>query len=258
MNIQFFGSCRIYDPLTLLYKSSDINLINRWWGFTHYTKEVIQIVESFMGKVPPRSLYNTLNWGHLDSKIWGMGTTNNTVLKDVDILLIEISSLKVFKSLGAYLQTNRIIELLDGYSDLFDSWPDFSKDKDKFKSIAKYIDDHDVSSVVGDMVVDKVSDLELKSDISYLNSFFKFFGVKKVIFITHFDSCVRGGVIPARVDNNKKIIDICNSLKIPVFDPSIAVRARGVDKMLKGVSSNHYSDYGKEVIANKILEFVRG
>jgi hypothetical protein len=256
MNVQMFGSCRINFPLEILSKKSEINLKKRWWGFTHYTKEIIQIFNSFVGSMPSDSYFGIINWEHLNSQQWAGNPKNRSVLDDVDVVVIEISSVKTFSTEGVYLQTNRIVDEFSDYSDLFPNWPFFAKDEKLFGVISEQILDSDKRKILNGLSVDNMSLDEIKSDLLFINDFLKFFGVKKVICVTHFSYGIDGSIIPGRKAVVDDLIDVCRSIKMPVFDPGLIVNERGADKML--IDSVHYSDFGKQVVADKLLKFIRG
>ena len=209
MNVQMIGSCRINFPLEILNKEGGIKLVNRWWGFTHYTKEVLQLIKAFSGVVPDKSIFDLVNWEHLDTKRWLNNTCNREVLDDIDVVVIELSSIKTFESNGAYLQINRIVDAFKEFSELFPSWPYFSKDAKDFGEISKYISDPVKARLLKNLKIGTTNKKELGSDLAFIKSYFELFGVKKVIVVTHFSCGPDGEVIPGRRKVIDDIIDVC-------------------------------------------------
>lgn len=107
VTIGFFGSCRLQDILKTIGKiSSSTNfpinpyLIGKVAGFTHTTKETIQLINYLDGIFPIPNYYKQLIYRpafFLDNYEKRIKSIKNGRWRECDLYLIEITSLKIFQ-----------------------------------------------------------------------------------------------------------------------------------------------------------------
>jgi len=252
--VTIIGSCRVFTTLQNLEQNKLIQIQNNCvYGYTHTTKETIQIIDNAKGSFRfPVELNQFISKN--PNKII---LTQNTNIDDTDIYIIEISSIKLIKVKSIYLKINETRKYLKEKIPLFDEWIN-DLIKQKQKNIEYYFnnnytqDDKSLEIILEYLEIVDQDKTSFQNDIKYIiNSLPK---NKKILFISHFDIKMKEKNIriPSRVNIAtwlKELTDKYDS-KISFYNPRYLLEEFGLDLAIDDTA--HYKESFKPTLAEEI------
>lgn len=102
--VAVLGTCRVFDAVQALDRAGRVALAKPFWGFPHSAPEIAQIVEVSEGRtrVPAPERREALNMRHMPDSGHGVP------LAEAEVVVMELSSLKVYGLHGYVSQSNRL------------------------------------------------------------------------------------------------------------------------------------------------------
>jgi len=252
--VTIMGSCRVYTTLQNLESDNLISIQNQSiYGYTHTTKETIQIIDNAKGSFRfPVELNQFISKN--PKKIF---LTQNTNIDDTDIYIIEISSIKLIKVKSIYLKINETRKYLKEKIPLFDEWIN-DLIKQKQKNIEYYFnnnytqDDKSLEMILEYLEIVDQDKTSFQDDIKYIiNALPK---NKKILFISHFDIKMKKKNIriPSRVKIVKWLEEIREEYQNNIFfyNPRYTIEEFGNNLAIDDTA--HYSESFKPILAQEI------
>lgn len=216
-NIFLLGSCRVRNIYTHL-NEEDIkyNLINYdkdMIGRTYTLNETYELLKSIITSKKNICSHEYRNMQELFKR-----NINAINVKNIDIFVIEISSIKYYTHLNENMDSNIV----------------FSPNHGR-RSLSKY-------------ELNKLSEQEMDY---YFNKIIALLDNKKILFVCH----LKSDIIPNRIlikNNLIKNIQKCNNDNILFVDPTELLNTDNIDKYL--TDDYHYNTLGYGLICNKFLD----
>ena len=254
-HVTAIGTCRVHLPLKKMEKEGKIILnkspVNQ---YVHTTGEILQRIELLDGgRMPPKSLQK-----YIFEDI-SLQKKHKFAIKDSDIVVIEVSSIKQISFGKYFLQLNRLIDETKanlGRDEEFELWMTRLRRQIKDgqivergnKRIAKNPDK--ILNQIDSKLLDEL-DLErgLRKIINLLGT--------EILLVNHFNISKKGGSpLQSRQRLCQMMSSLSHRLDVELFDPTPLVKGRKRDKMLKkdGEDINHYSELGEELAGEEIYK----
>ena len=256
--ISIFGTCRVFVPFSLIKDSNLIINNTSIPGYAHTTKEILQQLKNMNNELKIEN-----NLVELVSQNGLSKFQNNNSLLESDIVIIEVSSLRLIEIDGIYLRSNLLRDFLKQYAkigkfDIF--WKDLLHNRLKEDLEISYdIDFNELSSDV-QYILKNVKCIEqekndflkdLEKIISYLDK------RQKVLLISHFDMYVTGKEIrvPERVKIKEWLQEFADTLNnVFFYNPRYKLEKFGVDRGL--LDNSHYSKEFESYISKTYKELL--
>ncbi|EEW61102.1 hypothetical protein SCH4B_0213 [Ruegeria sp. TrichCH4B] len=122
LKLAAFGTCRLHNSLKLLEGSGHVTLLPAIAGFSHSSAEINQHIDIALGNKPlPNEAMKPLGYTAALNRNLNTTAELRGTIDPADIVLIEISSLKLYKHKDYYGQSNRISEHLGVPVSILDS-----------------------------------------------------------------------------------------------------------------------------------------
>ena len=254
-NVIAIGTCRVHLPLKKLEKEGKIILNNSPVNqYVHTTGEILQRIELLNGgRMPPKSLRKYIFEDiRLDKK-------QNFSIKESDVVVIEVSSIKQISFGKYYLQLNRLIDETKanlGTGKEFELW---------MTRLRRQIKDGQIAEKGNKIIAKKPEKILAQIDSKLLDELDLERGLRKIInllgsnilLVNHFNISKKGkGPLQSRQRLCQMMSSLSHRLDVELFDPTPLVNGRKRDKMLKryGEDINHYSELGEELAGKKIYK----
>jgi len=256
-NVTVIGTCRVYEPYKILVEQGSLEIKNAGvFGYTHTTKEALQVVKNAKSKLVVEDVLIPFVGKNGLQHYKGKGVC------DSDVVILEISSLRLFRIGDVYFRSNLVRDYLKDRLSGFDTWwKDLSRGELKDNLDPKYGFDIDSLDETSQYLVRNIECVhQSKSDfIKDMNEIMSFFNEdQKVILISHFDIKIKGSDVrvPERVKMVSWLREFAENKNISFINPRFELEKFGEDKGLAGVA--HYSKEFEHHMAKVFLKAVGG
>ena len=121
--INMLGSCRLFIPLKMLHAGQVVTIQERWWGYTHSTKEILQVLNMIKNQsivAYNEDVLDIINHSASIKPKWKKLNPYVLPFCNVDTFVIEVSTIRNFIYRGHFLQINRLRESFNKH------WSDFA------------------------------------------------------------------------------------------------------------------------------------
>ncbi|WP_086481631.1 hypothetical protein [Oceanospirillum sanctuarii] len=235
--INYFGTCRIRTPLTMLHSGNIIRLQNRWWGHLHSTKDMLQVLDYYekLIAIPDNTeKLKLMNLSLLTLPTWKKLNPHQLPFDQVDTFFIELSSMKAYElnTPASDHPQSLVIDRLPAY------FSAISKDAATWvKQLRNQTPDRLIRT--GDELADQLIQhltlrvmppSEIKADLLLITQRLKALGVAKICFINTFNVPFNGKKLPGReelssitksfVAQLRQTEEVLPADNIHYFDPS--------------------------------------
>ena len=259
MKIAVLGTCRVHDPINSVENEPGISILTpQNSSYLHTSSEALQRISYLIGKYEyPQNLTKyQIGKGVID-------LIGSQKIDDADIVLIEVSYIKLLSIETHFLQFNHTIKRirkLDGafcneWLIMLDSSFSSGEPIPKITNFPPSISQAE-REVISGIMTRKQTQIELEDDIRNISSLLG----KKVIFVTHVGARKKNGLnIKSREYLISRISDCCSKFDIPVINPTEFLDILGQENMMAedGMDTNHYAPDKLGIIGSKLLERVR-
>jgi hypothetical protein len=253
--VTVLGSCRVWTPFKLLADAGDIQLQNAGvYGFVHYAKEVVQQLRVMNASLRiPRGLTPYITHKQVPVGDDDMLDTGFNDLRDTDILVVEISSLKEIEFEGFYLQINRLREQLVRDRPTLITWWKELYEKDVSRPRREYLSNDMVATERNIVVWTDVTIQDQASLVRDMTAIRSFFG-GPVLWVSHFDTpTFEGAPIPIRNDLVRFVRDSAEALEDRFFNPRPLIEAFGMRRALQDLA--HYTPEFETLLAHWLRDY---
>lgn len=251
------GSCRIHTPLTLAAKDGRIKFkTDSVIGYLHNPVELNQAVALLRGdKIAPAELQKLMNIGNPDAL--GQEDRFYKLFANVDLMVIEISSLRIVNTGGWSLQINRFREQAvtlgasEGDVSLMFGQRKTARNRALAKmapEAAKFLERHSFKEMSSRALISEIKRLRAAID-------------KPVLFIGTLTHDFDGRPINQRISIRNALAEIASTVPhTRFFDPTSMIDAVGAEAFMQDLG--HYKPANElrvaEEIVNEIDAFARG
>lgn len=235
--INYFGTCRIRTPLTMLHSGNVIRLQNRWWGHLHSTKDMLQVLDYYekITEIPDQAeKLKLMNLSLLTLPTWKKLNPHQLPFDQVETFFIELSSMKAYELSipESDKPESLVIDRLPAY------FSALSKDAAAWIKQLR-TGDPDRSLRTGDKLADQLIQhltlrimpaAEIEADLLTITQRLKALGIQRICFINTFNVPFNGKKLPGREELSSITLNFANRIreteeilpadKIHYFDPS--------------------------------------
>jgi len=253
--VTVIGTCRVHLPLKKIEEEGQIILnkspVNQ---YVHTTGEILQRIALLDGgKMPPKGLQK-----YIFEDI-SLEKKQKFAIKDSDIVVIEVSSIKQIAFGKYFLQLNRLIDesrSILGRGEEFDLW---------MARLRRQIKDGQIVERGNKRIAKNPDKILTQIDSKLLDELDLERGLRKIIdllgvdilLVNHFNISKKGGgPLQSRQRLCQMMSSLSHRLDVELFDPTPLVKGKKRDKMLKkdGEDINHYSELGEELAGEAIYK----
>jgi hypothetical protein len=222
--------------------------------YVHTTGEIIQRIELLDGgKMPPKTL---LKYIFEESSL---KKEQKFPIKESDIIVIEVSSIKQIAFGNYFLQLNRLIDetrpVLGGEAE-FDLWMGKLRRKIKDGQVVESGNKRiskNPEKILTQIDTKLLDELDLERAVRKIIDFLEV----EILLVNHINITKKGGgVLQSRQRLCQMMDSISHRLGVELFDPTPLVKGNKRNKMLKkkGEDINHYSELGEERTGKEIYK----
>jgi len=269
MNLKtgWLGSCRIYNPLKIATDNGDIEMCNNdIFGFIHSTREVLQVGTIMEGsQIPPPELYGLLSINNPKKlnipenplkKLLGLSESPlKHWTKQLDILVIEVSSLRLVQYKKWQLQIHK-------FSGMLAKYPETSPiQKHLFKDQPSWKDDLELTAempqlyhqILPELLCEELSEQEIILDLKEICKRFD----TRILFVNQLTTNFEGKQIRQRqtiMEALSKAVEDCPNAWF--FDPSPWIVQHGA-KLAMPHDLGHYSPEFETKLSKLLVDHIK-
>ncbi|WP_313443932.1 hypothetical protein [Brevundimonas sp.] len=253
LRVGVFGSCRVHDPMKLASKNAElVYKTDGFFGYVHSAPDVLQALRMLQGELSaPHELYPLLSRNKTGGE-YSIERRWNEYVDEVDVFVVEISSVRIFAYESYSLQINRfkqrVRELADGASGgeafLMGS-SEWLRLLDKAKGGA--LSDLDRSLIEAYREYEQSAE-GLAEDLDAIAALLQ----KPVVFVGHVNTDRRGQPIRQRAVICQTLEEFAATGRGWFLDPTPIVQGYGYDKAM--TDSAHFADDFQAFYSKKLVE----
>jgi hypothetical protein len=267
-----FGTCRIHDSAHLIHKTGCFDLVDSPLNhYVHTSSEICQYLRYITGDLRietdwvdliysqnhNKPVYSKINRHSIPAQLSSTtGSQNYSDIKNVDVAIVEISTLRRYRfnslffqenCINYYLQENSGLSIREDHQvrDLFETPPSSRLEPKTNNQV--------LNQILSNCIAEYMTESDIENDLRFINSIFP-----KVIILSHFTTA---SMPPAVLESRQKlkimIEKLSQTLGIKWFSVSDLInQIPSQDQLLSQGDFNHYSEKSKQLIASKLAEFV--
>jgi hypothetical protein len=267
-----FGTCRIHDPVHLIQNASCIDLVDAPLNlYMHTSAEIVQYLEYITGrKKIDQNLAGLVYLPFLNKPVYSKrqpksipnhiskaaSEYNYHEFKNIDLAIIEISTLRTYRLGDLVLQENCINNYLlekaglhiredQQLRDMFETQPSRRNPKQASDSI--------LNNLLNNCIAEYADEEAIEKDLLKVKEFFR-----DTIILNHFTSAeMPQSVMDSRNRLQSIIVSVSKRVGMHWFDVSSCIKELPTTEQLsKRDDFNHYSDTAKHHIALQLGRYL--
>tara|TARA_Y100000114_G_scaffold157182_1_gene187825 strand:- start:12523 stop:13287 length:765 start_codon:yes stop_codon:yes gene_type:complete len=252
MNICVIGTCRVCESLDSIGHKSACGLSGQ---FVHNSSEVIQRINFLKGKQFEQSIKKYIFRSPISKDI-----NKKLNFSKIDAFVIEISSKKIISYKNYFLQLVKMSEVVKKASN--NKFKSFNHIHSHMKKVGKNSDStkgipNSLLSLIFESEIKKQTYEMLESDVAKIIKLIN----RPILFVNHINVKNKkdGALLDERDDLSKSMNKLSKKLGFKIFNPNKFINDKNRSKILlkAGTDINHYSNYGKKIIARNILDEIK-
>jgi len=252
MNLKagWLGSCRIYTPLKIASDNGSIEMCsNGIFGFIHSTQEVLQVADIMDGsRAPPEELHELLSINNPNllsqaqnpvKKILGLSESLlERWMKQLDVLVIEVSSIRLIQYNKWQLQIHKFRRMLDEFPETSQITKHLFNDKPSWEDHFDLTDDMPqlYHQIIPEIVCEELPEQKIIQDLKNICDRFD----TRILFVNQLTTNFKGEPIRQRqsvAESLSKTVEDCPNAWC--IDPTPWIVEHGISSAMKDLG--HYN-----------------